>query len=107
MLTKEDLKYCLQHYPEVAEHITTVAIERYQILKAHEQSAIRRASIVDHSNKSDQPNQNQHDDQEGSKQSCFNQWLIINPESHFGLTVSAIGHILVLFTSLILPYQVN
>ena len=100
MLTKEDLKYCLQHYPEIAEHIKTVAKERYRLLKKHEQSAGRLDVMEEnYSNKPDQPNQSQNDDQD---QSCF----IINPESYFGLTISAIGHVLVLLTSLILPYQV-
>ena len=97
MLNKEDLKYCLRHYPHVVEHIITVAKERYNLLKMHDIPD----SAVDLSTK---PNQSQNDDQE---RSWLNQWLIIDPESYVGLTVSAIGHILVLLISLILPYQVN
>ena len=103
MLTKEDLKHCLRHYPHVAEHIITVAKERYDLVKRQVVSA--NSPAEDHS--TNQLNQSQNDDQERSKQSCINQWLIINPESYVGLTLSAIGHILALLSSLILPYQVN
>ena len=105
MLSKEDLKHCLRHYPHVAEHIITVAKERYNLVKRHEISAVLPNSpAADHST---QPNQLKHDDQERSKQSCLNRWFIINPENYVGLTLSAIGHIFTLLTSLILPYQVN
>ena len=95
----------MKHYPQVAEHITTVAKERYHLLKMHEQSVAHPDITVEEYSKPDLLNQN--DDQERSEQLCLNQWLIINPESYIGLTLSAVGHILVLFTSLILPYQVN
>lgn len=101
MLTREDLKHCLQHYPQVAEHIESVAKERYRLLKMHEISTVIQGQ--DHPFQCD----DQNDDQEGSKRSWFNQRLIINPESYIGLLLSAIGHILALFTSLILPYQVK
>lgn len=107
ILNKEDLKHCLQYYPQVAEHIITVAKERYNLLKTHEQSTTAHPDItVEYysTNPADQPNQN--DGQETSKPSCLTHSFIINPESYIGLAVSAIGHFLVLFTSLILPYQV-
>lgn len=103
MLTKEDLKHCLKHYPHVAEHIITMAKKRYELVRRQEISA--NSPAEDHS--SNQLNQSQNDDQERSKQSCLNKWLIIDPESYVGLTLSAIGHILALLSSLILPYQVN
>ena len=107
MLSKEDLKHCFQHYPHVAEHIITVAKERYNLVKKHEISVVLPNSPTDdHSTKPNQLN-HQNDDQEISEQSCVNQWLILNPESYVGLTLSAIGHILVLLTLLLLPYQVK
>ena len=103
VLTKDDLKQCLRHYPHVAEHIITVAKERYDLVKSQVLSA--NSPAEDHS--TNQLNQSQNDDKERSKQSFINQWLIIDPESYVGLTVSAIGHILTLLSSLILSYQVN
>ena len=108
MLTKEDLKYCLHHYPQVAEHIKTVAIQRYDALKIHEQcTTCPDFTVEDPSSIPDQLNLSQNDDQEKSKHSWVNKWLIVNPESYIGQTITAIGHIIVLVTSLILPYQVN
>lgn len=105
MLSKEDLIHCLQHYPEVAEHIQSVAEERYNLVKMHEQVAMYPdVTMEDHST---QLNQSQNDDQEQSKSCLSIEHLIINPESYIGQTISAIGHILVLIISLILPYQVN
>ena len=100
MLSKEDLKYCLRHYPHIEEQIIATAEERTKITKTFEDS-----EVFTHSRVHDYSNQSQSD--EGRlKQSFFNQRIIIDPESYVGLTVSAIGHILVLFISLILPYQV-
>jgi len=56
---------------------------------------------------SSQPDESFDQDSLNLKQFWLNRWLMIDPESYAGQIFSAIGHFLVLFTSLVLPYQVN
>ena len=94
---------CLRHYPHVADHMKTIAQERYNSIKMLELLAVLPDNGV-HDNP-DECSQSQNDGKR-PKQFCFNQRMIIDPEGYVGLTISAVGHILVLLTSLILPYQV-
>ena len=104
MLKKEDLVQCLRHYPHVADHIKTIAQERYNSIKMLELSSVFPHSRVH--DYFDECNQNQNDEKK-SKQFNFYQRIIIDPEGYVGLTILAIDHILVLLTLLILPYQVS
>lgn len=53
-----------------------------------------------------QPDESVDQDEPNLKQFLPNRWLMIDPEKYNGQILSAIGHILTLFTSLVLPYQV-
>ncbi|XP_065903305.1 uncharacterized protein [Dysidea avara] len=104
ILSKADLKYCLRHYPDIAEHIKTVAKKRYHSLKLQEQSvALPDVTVGDFS----QPDELFDQDAQNLKQFCPSRWLMIDSESYTGQIVSAIGHFLALFTSLVLPYQAS
>ena len=54
-----------------------------------------------------QPDELFDQDAQNLKQFCPSRWLMIDSESYTGQIVSAIGHFLALFTSLVLPYQVT
>ena len=96
MLSTEDLRHCLQHYPQVEELIKYVAIQRYE-----ESTDI---GLEDQSSRADQLD---NDDEQRFKLSYLDKFVLIDPESYFGLTIAVIGHIMVLFTLLMLPYQVS
>ena len=94
MLSTEDLKQCLQHYPQVEEEIKAVAIQRYE-----------ESTDIGMGDESSRHAADQLNNDDG--RSCLDRFVLIDPESYFGLTMSVIGHIMVFFTLIFLPYQVN
>ena len=96
MLSSEDLNHCLQHYPQVEELIKNVAVQRYE--ESTDIGVEEQSSTADRLN---------NDDEGRLNLSYLDKFVLIDPESYFGLTIAVIGHIMVLFTLLVLPYQVS